>query len=172
MMTDTNNGVDMMDEMMGGAYLPPPGDEMVRSTTTADVGLDDGDLVLNSTTVTRDKHHSIYEEEKEEETAITNYDNRDAINDADIIDEMMGGTYLAPGDKMVSSAAIVSVPRDSTNTTAELAGNGNNSSNTNPDKPLVPAAGLTSKARPSNDSLNVKGARSIGPSQRPGTYTA
>jgi ankyrin repeat protein len=51
MMTDTDDSVDMMDEMMDGAYPPPPGDEMVRSTTTADVGLDDGDLVLNSTTV-------------------------------------------------------------------------------------------------------------------------
>jgi hypothetical protein len=94
----------------------------------------------------------------------------DNINDVDIMDEMMGGAYSAPGDEMVSSAAIVSVPRG--HTAAELHRNGNNSSNTNPDEPLVPPPGLTSRARPSNDSLNVKGARNIGPSQRPGAYTA
>jgi hypothetical protein len=152
MMTDTNDGVDtMMDEMMGGAYPALPGDEMVRSTTTT----------VNSTTVTCDLHHSGHEEEKEEETAITNYDNRDAINNVDMMDEMMGGAYPAPGDEMVSSTFIVSVPRNST----ELAQNGNNSSNTNPNEPLVPPAGLTSKAR-------RNGVRNIGPSQRPGAYTA
>jgi hypothetical protein len=98
----------MMDEIMGGAYPAPPGDEMVRSTTTVDVGLDDGDLVLNSTTVTCDLHHPDSEEEKEEVTVITNYDNRDATNNVDMMDEMMGGTYPAPGDKMVSSAGALS----------------------------------------------------------------
>jgi hypothetical protein len=88
---------------------------MVRSTTTADVGLDDGDLVLNSTTVTCYlHHHSDSEEEKEEETAITNYDNRDVINDGDMMDEMMGGAYPAWGDEMVSSTAIVLVPCSTT----------------------------------------------------------
>jgi hypothetical protein len=163
MMTDINDGVDVMDEMMmGGAYPAPPGDEMVRSTTTADaVGLDDGDLSLNSTKVTCDQHQLDSEEEKEEETEITNSHNRDAINDVDMMNEMMGAAY---------STAIISVPRSST-TAAELARNGNNSSNTNPDKPLVPPVGFTRKARPSNERLNVKGARTIGLSQRPGSYT-
>jgi hypothetical protein len=168
---DAINDVDMMDAMMGGTYPALPGDEMVRSTTTADVGLDDGDLVLNSTAVSSDLHHSDSEEEKEEETETTNTDNRDAINNVDMMDAMMGGTYPAPGDDMVSSTAIVSVQRSTTTATAGLARNGNNSSNTNPDEPLVPPAGFISKARPSNDSLN-EGARNIGPSQRPGAYTA
>jgi hypothetical protein len=154
MMTDTNEGVDMM----------------VRSTTTtADVGLDDGDLVLNSTTCCY-LHTSDSEEEKQEETETTNSYNGDVINDVDMMDEMMDAADLAPGDEMVSSAAIVLVPR-STTTAAELHRNGNNSSNTNPDEPLVPPVGLTSKDRPSNDSLIVKGTRNIVPSQRPGAYT-
>jgi hypothetical protein len=163
-MTDTNDGEDMMDETMGGAYPAPPGDEMVRSTTTAtaNVGLDDGDLVLNSTTVTSDSHHSDSEEEKEEETA---------TNNVDMTDAMMGGAYPALGDELVSSTAIVSVPRSTA--AAELRRNGNNASNRNRNEPLVPPAGLTSKARPINDSLNVKeGARNIDPSQRPGAYMA
>jgi hypothetical protein len=166
----------MMDEMMGGTYPALPGDQMVRGTTTtttsttADVGLDDGDLVLNSTTVTGDLHHLDSEEEKEEVTEITNYDNRDATNNVDMMDEMMGGVYPAPGDELASSTVIVSVPRRTT--AAQLAPHGNNSSNTNPGEPLSTPAGLTSKARPSYDSLNVNGARNIGPSHRPGAYPA
>jgi hypothetical protein len=208
MMSGTNDGVDRMDEMMGGAFPAPLGDEMVRSTTTPDVGLDDGDLMLNSTTATCVLHHSDSEEEKENETA---------SNNVDMMDETMGGAYPAPVDELVSSTVIVSAPRslnqqamdrselerqrapeirersrdilaltrncdagdqsddDSDRsvgtTTAELARNGNNSSITNPGEPLVPPAGLNSKARPRNDSLN-EDAGNIDPSQRPGAYTA
>jgi hypothetical protein len=75
-----------------------------------------------------------------------------AINDVDMMDEMMGGAYSAPGDEFVSSAAIVSVPRGST--TAELHRN----------EPLVPPVGYSLN--------NVRGARNIRPSQLPGAYTA
>jgi hypothetical protein len=91
-MTDTNNSVDMMD----GAYLAP-GDKMVRSTTTADVWLDGGDLVLNSTKVTCDKHHLDSKVEKQEETETTTSYNGDAVNNVDMMDEMMGGALFGSG---------------------------------------------------------------------------
>jgi hypothetical protein len=49
------------------------------------------------------------------------------LNDVDMMDEIMGGAHPAPGDEMVSSTAIVSVPGSIT--AAEVARNGNNSSN-------------------------------------------
>jgi hypothetical protein len=52
------------------------------------------------------------------------------LNNVDMMDEIMGGTYPAPGDEMVSSTATVSVPGSTT--TAEVARNGKNSTNRSP----------------------------------------
>jgi hypothetical protein len=96
----------------------------------------------------------------------------DTNDGVDMMDEMMGAPAYCSSDELMSSTAVVSVPQSST-AAPELTRNGNQSLNTNPDEPLVPPeVGLTSNARSSNERLDLKDAPNIGPTQRPGTYTA
>jgi hypothetical protein len=81
-------------------------DRQERITKRVPGELDGGDIVLNSTKVTLDSHHLDSEEEKEEETAITNYDNRNAsmgrdrrprLSDSEEEEETQGLAPTRPG---------------------------------------------------------------------------